>query len=77
MPSYVDFNASKHFRDFLITKTLTTPNGPQTFSATNYSVNNLNTFANIDPGTVDTDRSNELLQSQNTNVFKPIEYFVN
>jgi hypothetical protein len=77
MPSYVDFNASKSFRDFLITKTLTAPNGPQTFTATNYSVNNLNTFADIDSGAVDSNRSNDLLQSQNSNIFKPLEYIVN
>ena len=46
MPSYVDFNASKRFRDFVISKTLTVPNGPQTFNASNYSVHNLNVFPN-------------------------------
>lgn len=77
MPSYVDFNASKRFRDFVLTKTLKAPNGPQTFNASNYSVSNLNTFANTDPGDVEDTRSPELLRSQSINTFKPIEYFVN
>ena len=77
MPSYVDFNASKRFRDFVISKTLTVPNGPQTFNASNYSVHNLNVFPNIDPGTVEDTREFELTQSQNVNTFKPTEYFIN
>lgn len=77
MPSYVDFNASKKFRDFVLAKTLPSPNGPQTFSSENYAVHNLNTMANVDPGAVDTNRQNDLLQSQNSNVFKPTEYFIN
>ena len=75
MPSYVDFNASKRFRDFVISKTLTVPNGPQTFNASNYSVHNLNVFPNIDPGTVEDTREFELTQSQNVNTFKPSFYF--
>lgn len=77
MPSYVDFNASKKFRDFVLAKTLPSPNGPQTFSSENYAVHNLSTMANVDPGAVDTNRQNDLLQSQNSNVFKPTEYFIN
>jgi hypothetical protein len=77
MPSYVDFNASKRFRDFVLSKTLKAPNGPQTFNESNYSVSNLNTFANVDPGDVEDTRSPELLRSQTINTFKPIEYFIN
>lgn len=76
MPSYVDFNSSKQFRDFVLAKTLTVPNGPQTFSAENYSVHNLNVMANVDPGDVEDHRPAELLKSQNANVYKPIEYNV-
>ena len=54
MPTYLDFNTTKSFRDFLISKTLNAPNGPQTFTAGNYVVQNLNNYANIDPGDVKT-----------------------
>jgi hypothetical protein len=54
MPTYLDFNNTKTFRDFLISKTLNRPNGPQTFTDANYSVQNLNNFANVDPGDVKT-----------------------
>ena len=54
MPTYLDFNSTKTFRDFLISKTLNRPNGPQTFTDANYAVQNLNNFANVDPGDVKT-----------------------
>jgi len=54
MPTYLDFNNTKTFRDFLISKTLNRPNGPQTFTDANYSVQSLNNFANVDPGDVKT-----------------------
>jgi len=57
MPTYLDFNTTKAFRDFLISKTLNRPNGPQTFTDTNYVVQNLNNFANVDPGDVKTNWS--------------------
>lgn len=72
----LDFNTTKRFRDFVLSKTLQVPNGPQTFTAANYTVNNLNEFPNIDPGAVDTNRSNDLLKSQNANIFKPLKYSV-
>lgn len=76
MPSYLDFSSTSTFRDFLISKTLQRPFGPQTFTAANYSVQTLNNFANVDPGAVDTNRANDLLQIKNTNIFKPVSYFV-
>lgn len=57
MPTYLDFNNTKVFRDYLISKTLNRPNGPQTFTDTNYVVQNLNNFANVDPGDVKTNWS--------------------
>jgi hypothetical protein len=77
MPSYLDFETSKKFRDFIIGKTLSTPNGPRTFTNDTYPVQNTRDMANIDPGAVDSNLNSELLQSQNANVFKPLEYFVN
>jgi len=55
MPTYLDFNSTKSFRDFLIAKTLNRPNGPQTFNSGNYAVQNLSNFSNVDPGDVKTD----------------------
>ena len=52
MPSYLDFDSTKSFRDALISKTLQAPNGPQTFSSTSYSVENTNNFSNKDNGDV-------------------------
>jgi bifunctional DNA-binding transcriptional regulator/antitoxin component of YhaV-PrlF toxin-antitoxin module len=76
MPSYLDFSSTSTFRDFLISKTLQRPFGPQTFTAANYSVQTLSNLANVDPGAVDTNRANDLLQIKNTNIFKPVSYFV-
>ena len=76
MPSYLDFSSTSTFRDFLISKTLQRPFGPQTFTAANYSVQTLSNLANVDPGAVDTNRANDLLQIKNANIFKPISYFV-
>jgi hypothetical protein len=76
MPSYLDFNSTKRFRDFIIGKTINRPNGPQTFTSTNYSIQNTNEFSNIDLPEVDANRSNDLTIPQGTNVFKPLEYLV-
>ena len=76
MPSYLDFSSTSTFRDFLISKTLQRPFGPQTFTAANYSVQTLSNLANVDPGAVDTNRANDLLLIKNTNIFKPVSYFV-
>lgn len=76
MPSYVDFNASKHFRDFVLAKTLSVPNGPQTFNSSNYNVHSLSTYPNIDQGDVENNRGSELLKSQTINTYKPIDYLV-
>ena len=54
MPTYLDFNSTKSFRDFLISKTLNRPNGPQTFNSGNYAIQNLSNFSNVDPGDVKT-----------------------
>ena len=52
MPSYLDFDSTKSFRDELINKTLKAPNGPQTFGSTSYSVQNTTTITNKDLGDV-------------------------
>ena len=62
MPTYLDFNTSRNksgipdskdgFRDYLIARTLNVPNGPQTFTNANYSVQKLRDLPNIDLGGV-------------------------
>jgi hypothetical protein len=74
MPSYVDFNSTKQFRDFIIAKTLNVPNGPQTFTSSSYIVQATSDMANVDSGAVDTNRQQDLLQPQTSNVFKPTDY---
>jgi len=54
MPTFLDFNNTKVFRDFLISKTLNRPNGPQTFTDNDYVIQNLSNFSNVDPGDVKT-----------------------
>jgi hypothetical protein len=76
MPSYLDFNSTKSFRDSILSRTLQAPNGPQTFNSSNYLVQTLSDFANVDPGEVDTNRRDDLSVPQSTNTYKPIRYFV-
>ena len=77
MPSYLDFNATKKFRDELLTKTLNVPNGPQTFGDSNYSVQNTNAFSNKDQGDVtvnlQTSRDAQIVSTENSNRFSPEE----
>ena len=76
MPTYLDFNTTKSFRDFILGKTLSVPNGPQTFNNTNYRLQNLSDMADLNTGTVDDTTPSELLQSQSINIYKPLQYFV-
>lgn len=76
MPSYLDFDSTKRFRDYILGKTLNQQNGPQTFSKDTYSVQTLSEMSNVDLPAVDFNRSSDLLQTQNSNTFKPLEYFV-
>jgi len=76
MPSYLDFNTTSNFRDFLIGRTLQQPNGPQTFTSSSYTYQNLSDFPNVDPGDVETVRPQQLLQTQTSNIFKPQQYFI-
>jgi len=76
MGTQLDFDSTKRFRDVILTKTLSAPNGPQTFNSTNYRVEKLRTLPNIDSGNVDDNRSSDLLTPKTTNIFKPLEYLV-
>lgn len=76
MPAYLDFDSSKKFRDAIIARTLNVPNGPQTFTSSNYSYHNQNDFANVDPGTVENEREGMLIKAKGQNVYKPEDYFL-
>jgi hypothetical protein len=54
MPSYLDFDSTKNFRDFILGKTLQQPNGPQSFSSNTYYEQNLSNMNNVGSGGVDT-----------------------
>ena len=69
MPSHLDFNSTKQFRDSLIARTLQQPNGPQTFTDATYSVQNLNNQSNVDPGDVQTNLPTYLAIPDNLNTF--------
>ena len=76
MPSYLDFNTTKQFRDHILGKTLQQPNGPQTFKNGSYIEQNLSDSPNLLQGQVDTNRSNDLTIPKNSNIYKPDEYFI-
>lgn len=76
MPSYLDFDSTKNFRDYILGKTLNQPNGPQTYTSTNYAVQSLSDLPNTNPGAVDDNRTQYLLNASTGNVFKPLEYDV-
>lgn len=76
MPSNLDFDTTKQFRDFILGKTLNRPNGPQTFTQNTYSVQKLGVVSNIDLGNVDDNRKNDLAVPTSNNIFKPSEYLI-
>jgi hypothetical protein len=53
MPSNLDFDSTKKFRDYILGKTLKQPNGPQDFSNSSYSVQNVGEMANKQLGGVE------------------------
>lgn len=75
MPSYLDFNSTKSFRDALLAKTLQQPNGPQTFNTSNYSIQNTLNQSNRDQGDVtlndQTSRASQLVLTDGNNRFGP------
>jgi hypothetical protein len=76
MPSYLNFDSTKQFRDFIIAKTLNKPNGPQTFTKDNYDYQKLSNLSNVDPGSVDKNRKDDLIKISNSNVYKPTNFFI-
>jgi hypothetical protein len=76
MPSYLDFNTTKQFRNHILGKTLQQPNGPQTFTNSSYIEQNLSDIPNLLQGQVDTNRGSDLRIPKNSNIYKPDEYFI-
>ena len=80
MPSYLDFDTTKIFRDNLLSRTLDPVYGkspsPKTFTSGDYSIQNLSNSPNLLLPQVDGNRSKDLSIPQTSNVFKPTEYFV-
>ena len=76
MPSYLDFDTTKQFRNHILGKTLQQPNGPQTFTNSSYVQQNLSDIPNLLQGEVDTNRISDLTIPKNSNIYKPDEYFI-
>ena len=76
MPSYLNFDSTKSFRNFILGKTLQVPNGPQTFTSSTYELQKLSDRPNVDLGPVDKNRTDDLIKISNTNTYKPTKYFI-
>ena len=76
MPSYLNFDSTKEFRNSIIAKTLNKPNGPQTFTKDNYDYQKLSNLSNVDPGAVDKNRKDDLIKISNSNTYKPTKFFI-
>ena len=80
MPSYLDFNATKRFRDEILKRTLDPIYGnspsPKTFTDTSYSVRTLNEVSNLKQPEVDSNRVSDLTTISTKNTFKPEEYII-
>jgi len=68
--SKLNFKNTKEFRDTCIDKTLKRPNGPQTFTESNYSVRSINILSNVDPGDVKTNWNKFFKDSFGLNLFQ-------
>ena len=76
MPSYLNFDSTKELRNSILARTLTKPNGPQTFTSGNYAIRSLRDFPNVNPGDVDDNRGEMLRVPQTNNVYKPTNFNV-
>ena len=68
--SKLNFKNTREYRDFLIDKTLKRPNGPQTFTESNYRVRSINILPNVDPGDVKTNWNKFFKDSFGLNLFQ-------
>lgn len=71
MPSYLDFDSTSRFRNFILGKTLLSEDGPQNMSESSYSYATQNDYANVDPGAVDSQRPKDLQDGLFGNTYKP------
>ena len=80
MPSYLDFDSTKGFRDKMLQRTLDPVYGknpsPKTFKKDTYPVQNLGDSQNLNLPDVDKNRKDDLSVPKNSNIFKPTEYFI-
>lgn len=76
MPSKLDFNSTKEFRDKILSRTLPVQNGPLSQTADSYRINTLTDFPNIDQPPVDANRTEDLTNISKVNLYKPNEYFI-
>jgi hypothetical protein len=80
MPKYLDFDATKDFRDAMLKRTLNPVYGkspsPKTFTSSNYTVQSLGDSENLLLPQVDGNRKNDLSLPQKFNIFKPTEFLV-
>ena len=80
MPTSLDFESTKKFRDFLIEKTLKNPNGPQTFTKDSYSYSSPTILSNVDPGdvvdNVYSKRKDILKKYSGLNLYNPVDGYV-
>jgi hypothetical protein len=80
MPSYLDFDSTKGFRDKMLQRTLdpvyTKSPSPKTFKKDTYPVQNLGDSQNLNLPDVDSNRKSDLSIPKSSNVFKPDQYFI-
>lgn len=76
MPSYLDFNSTKKFRDYLITKTINVDNGPQTFTENSYIFSSLSDGQNTVTPEIDFNRGEMLDSTRRFNIYEPEDYFI-
>lgn len=80
MPSYLDFDATKRFRDEILKRTLDPVYGnspsPKTFNNASYNVRTLNDMSNISQPEVDSNRISDLTTIKTKNIYKPEDYVI-
>jgi hypothetical protein len=76
MPTNLDFNSSKDFRNKILSRTLPVDNGPMSQTESSYSISTPSDFPNIDQPPVDANRTSDLTNISKINLYKPDEFFI-
>jgi hypothetical protein len=76
MPTHLDFDGTNSFRSKLIARTLPSPNGPQTYTSTNYNFGTLSDYSDIKQGPIDALEPSKVKQYGTLNTYKPDQYFI-